>query len=69
MQESSEPSVDMLVVLCLQKLEAAPETAKTRSDSTSMMMDESEFEEEILRLLGHNEETFSVFCSLYEDFK
>lgn len=49
--------------------EKASEIARTRSDSASITVDESEFEEEILQLLGHNEETFSVFCSLYEDFK
>ena len=43
--------------------------SRTRSDSNSFVIDDSEFDKDVLGLLDNNQHALFCFSSLYEDFK
>ena len=56
-------------IVFIQLPATCPEVAHTRSDSNSLLMDDSEFDEEILHLMSNDDDAFQIFQSLYSDLK
>lgn len=57
-QVNTEPTMDMI-----------RHASRTRSDSNSFTIDNSEFDRDVLGLLDNNQHALICFASLYEDFK